>query len=100
RRTRSVFELILDDGTARLHCRWWNMPFMEAHFEPGQEVMAYGRVVDLKPRTMDHPDTEIVDTGEESSIHLGRVVPIYPLTEGLSQRWLRSRIWKVVDQLA
>jgi ATP-dependent DNA helicase RecG len=99
-RTRSLFELILDDGTARLHCRWWNMPFMESHFEPGQEVMAYGRVVNLKPRTIDHPDTEIVETAEERSIHLGRVVPIYPLTEGLSQRWLRTRIWTVVEQLA
>src|SRR5262245_28028699 len=27
KRTRSVFELIVDDGTARLHCRWWNLPF-------------------------------------------------------------------------
>src|SRR5262249_24390587 len=24
--TKSIFELILDDGTARLHCRWWNLP--------------------------------------------------------------------------
>ncbi|MCL5095950.1 MAG: ATP-dependent DNA helicase RecG, partial [Candidatus Omnitrophica bacterium] len=31
--TKSVFELILEDGTARLHCRWWNMPFMERHFQ-------------------------------------------------------------------
>ena len=27
--SKSVFEIILDDGTARLHCRWWNLPFME-----------------------------------------------------------------------
>src|SRR5438045_3748096 len=25
--TRSLFELILEDGTARLHCQWWNLPF-------------------------------------------------------------------------
>src|ERR1041385_8464303 len=24
RGTKSVFEFILDDGTGRLHCRWWN----------------------------------------------------------------------------
>src|SRR5262245_41918449 len=23
---KSVFEIILEDGTARLHCRWWNLP--------------------------------------------------------------------------
>src|SRR5260370_24451314 len=46
---------------------------------------------------MDHPETEIVEGGEESSIHLSRVVPIYPLTEGLPQRWLRSIIWHTLE---
>src|SRR4051812_32945183 len=26
-REKSIFEFILEDGTARLHCRWWNLPF-------------------------------------------------------------------------
>jgi ATP-dependent DNA helicase RecG len=30
---RSVFELIIDDGSGRLHCRWWNLPFMEKYFK-------------------------------------------------------------------
>ena len=30
--TKSIFEIVLDDGTARLHCRWWNLPFLETHF--------------------------------------------------------------------
>src|SRR5688572_33484499 len=42
RGTRSVFEFILDDGTARLHCRWWNLPFMEKYFRLGDEVMVFG----------------------------------------------------------
>ena len=33
---RSVFELILDDGSARLHCRWWNLPQMERFFDVGE----------------------------------------------------------------
>src|SRR5688572_6017121 len=36
--TKSVFELILDDGTGRLHCRWWNLPFLEKYFDVGNEV--------------------------------------------------------------
>src|SRR5262245_18195233 len=31
-RTKSVFELVLDDGSARLHCRWWNLPYMQNYF--------------------------------------------------------------------
>src|SRR5271170_223873 len=76
---KSVFELILDDGTARLHCRWWNLPFMENYFAVGDEVVAYGKPVSLKPRTMDHPETEVVEPGEEGFVHFDRIVPIYPL---------------------
>src|SRR5438874_744683 len=90
RRTKSIFELVLDDGTARLHCRWWNLPFMEKYFSVGDEVVVFGKAVSLKPRTIDHPETEIVATGEESFLHLNRITPIYPLTEGLPQRWLRA----------
>jgi ATP-dependent DNA helicase RecG len=94
--TRSVFEFVLDDGTARLHCRWWNQPFMEKYFALGDEVMVYGKPNCLKPRTMDHPETEVIETGDEVSIHLDRIAPIYPLTEGLPQRWLRSLVWRAL----
>jgi ATP-dependent DNA helicase RecG len=95
---KSVFELILGDGTSRLHCRWWNLPFMEKYFAVGDEVLVFGRLLSLKPRTFDHPETEVVEEGEENSIHLNRITPVYPLTEGLPQRWLRSLIWRALEQ--
>ncbi len=94
---RSVFELILDDGTGRLHCRWWNLPFMEKYFKTGEEVVAFGKPSSLRPRTIDHPETEVIQR-IETSIHLNRIVPIYPLTEGLPQRWIRSLIWRALEQ--
>jgi ATP-dependent DNA helicase RecG len=96
--TKSIFELILDDGTARLHCRWWNLPFMEKYFEVGNEVVVFGKPLSLKPRTMDHPETEVIEGGEERFIHFNRIVPIYPLTEGLPQRWLRGLIWRTLEK--
>ena len=48
-RRRSVFELVLDDGTARVHCRWWNLPFMEKYFAVGDEVMVFGKPVKSAP---------------------------------------------------
>src|SRR4051794_27648747 len=97
-RSRSVFEFVLDDGTARLHCRWWNLPFMEKYFQVGDEVMVFGKPLSIKPRTIDHPDTEVLEPGEDPSIHLDRIVPIYPLTEGLPQRWLRSLVWRALGE--
>ena len=95
---KSVFEIILDDGTARLHCRWWNLPFMQNYFAQGDEVFVFGKPNSLKPRTIDHPETEVIEGGEESFIHINRIAPIYPLTEGLPQRWLRSCLWRALEQ--
>ena len=98
RRRGSVYEFVMDDGSAHLNCRWWNLPFMERYFKVGDEVCVYGRVVGLKPPTIDHPETEVVVAGEENSVHLHRIVPVYRLTEGLPQRWLRALMWRVIDQ--
>jgi len=91
-----VFEIVLEDGTGRLHCRWWNQHFMEKRFQKGDEVLVFGKPVQLKPRTINHPETEILEGGEENFVHLNRLTPIYPLTEGLPQRWLRSLIYRTV----
>ena len=96
--SKSVFEFIADDGTARLHCRWWNLPFMEKYFAVGDEVFVFGKLVEAKPRTMDHPETEVIEGGEESFIHINRIAPVYPLTEGLPQRWLRGLIWRTLER--
>src|SRR5271170_7362847 len=95
---KSVFEIILDDGSARLHCRWWNLPFMENYFAMGDEVFVFGKLKETKPRTMDHPETEVIEAGEESFIHINRIAPVYPLTEGLPQRWLRGLIWRTLEK--
>ncbi|HVY71947.1 MAG TPA: ATP-dependent DNA helicase RecG [Verrucomicrobiae bacterium] len=93
---KSVFELILSDGSTRLHCRWWNLPYMERYFKVGDEVFVHGKPLSLKPRTIDHPETEVIETGDEDSIHLNRIVPVYPLTEGLPQRWLRGLLYRML----
>ena len=94
--TRSVFTLVLDDGTARLHCHWFNAGYMEGYFQIGEEVVVFGKVRSLKPRTIDHPENEVIDAVDRS-VHLNRIVPIYPLTEGLPQRWLRGLIWRTLE---
>ncbi|NGO38005.1 ATP-dependent DNA helicase RecG [Limisphaera ngatamarikiensis] len=98
RRTRCLYEVIVDDGTGRLHCRWWNQPYMDGQFHPGDELVVYGKVRQLRPPTIDHPETETVEGDEESFVHFDRITPIYPSTEGLSQRWLRALIWRVLQR--
>jgi ATP-dependent DNA helicase RecG len=57
-RTRSVFEFILDDGTGRMHCRWWNVPQLARVYAVGDRVLVFGKPNSLRPRQIDHPETE------------------------------------------
>ncbi|MCW5559680.1 MAG: ATP-dependent DNA helicase RecG, partial [Verrucomicrobiae bacterium] len=52
----------------------------------------------LRPRAMNHPDTEKLVADGEESVHLNRWVPVYPSTEGLTQRALRSLTWQALEQ--
>ena len=96
---RSMFECVLDDGTARLHCRWWQVqPWMPDWYAVGREFLVFGKPDSLKPRTMDHPETELVEPGDDEFIHVNRIVPIHPLTEGLTARVMRVLIWRALEK--
>jgi ATP-dependent DNA helicase RecG len=95
--TKSQSLIVIDDGSGRLHCRWWNLPHIGRNYHKGQRLLVNGRIRELKPRSMDHPEIEVMDSPEDDSIHARRIVPIYPLTEGLQQRWLRTLVWRVLQ---
>jgi ATP-dependent DNA helicase RecG len=99
--TRSMFECIFDDGTAHLYCRWWQaQPWMPDWFAVGREFLIFGKPDSLKPRTMDHPETELVEPGDDEFIHVNRIVPVHPLTEGLTARVMRMLVWRALEQFA
>lgn len=99
-RRKSVFEFVLDDGTGRLHCRWWNVPQMARAFAVGDTVLVFGKPNSIRPRQMDHPETERYESEDDPRVHLNRIVPIHALTEGLSGRVMRTLVWNAVVEFA
>jgi ATP-dependent DNA helicase RecG len=98
---RAMFECVFDDGTAHLHCRWWQaQPWMEDWYAVGREFLIFGKPDSLKPRNIDHPETELVESGEDEFIHVNRIVPIHPLTDGLTARVMRTLIWRALEKFA
>jgi ATP-dependent DNA helicase RecG len=49
---------------------------------------------------MEHPEFEVIEDDAEISIHFRRITPIYPATEGLSQRILRALIFRLLSECA
>jgi ATP-dependent DNA helicase RecG len=97
---RALFECVFEDGTARLHCRWWQaQPWMPDWYAVGREFLIYGKLDDdKKPRTFTHPETELVEPGDDEFIHVNRIVPVHPLTEGLTARVMRTLVWRALEQ--
>ena len=102
---KKIFEATLQEPNADalsqpLVCRWFNLHYVQKMIATGQQMVVFG-----KPRLrgkricMDHPEFEVIENDEEISIHLRRITPIYPATEGLSQRALRSMIYRLLQSV-
>lgn len=91
RRGPNLFRLIVDDGTGRCAGIWFNSAYLDKTFEVGQTVVFYGRAEKTGgAHQMVHPDYEILDSSTGRRIHTGRVVPIYPSTQDLPPRTIRT----------
>jgi ATP-dependent DNA helicase RecG len=93
-----LLEVLIGDDAGTLQAVWFNQPYLKKLFQCGQQVILYGKVEFYKKRLqMSNPEFEIVDSPEAESIHTGRITPVYPLTEGLFQRSLRTTLRETVE---
>lgn len=101
RRRMAVLDVTVEDGTGVLHAVFFNQPYLETLLKPGTRVMLSGLVrggrggwADLR---MDVPQYEVLGDDDEAPLHVGRIVPIYHETKGLSSRQLRVLIKGLLD---
>ncbi|MBN1591412.1 MAG: ATP-dependent DNA helicase RecG [Pirellulales bacterium] len=94
---RSILGVLIRDASGGyLRALWFNQPFMQRQFFRDQRVMVSG-----KPRRnglfweVAHP--MVTPLGDDEDEPEGRIVPVYPLTEGLKQWHLRRIVRNVVD---
>ncbi len=90
---KHVSQMTIDDGTGRLACVWFNQPYLDRYLIEDKRVVCYGKVDMYKDRLqMVSPEYEILESADDESLSLKRIVPIYPLTRGVTQRYLRKTI--------
>lgn len=94
----TIFQLTVSDGTGTVYATWFNQPYMKKYFKTGDNIILYGRVQQYNRLQINVPEYEIIADDDEANIHIGRIVPVYPLTESLRQRMLRSIEYVAVEQ--
>ncbi len=87
----------ITDKTGYLNAVWFNQPYLKDVFKEGQEVVFSGKVQFAYGKwEMPSPEYEIAYEGREF-VHTKRIIPIYPLTQGISEKVLRNKIKNVLD---
>lgn len=94
---RQMVEATLSDSTGTLNAHWWNK-YVRSQLKPGTTMRFSGKVgLFLGRKTLENPAFEDVD---DEMVATGRLTPVYPLTEGLSNKKLRTLIKSALDDYA
>ena len=94
---RRSTEATVGDETGNVRVVWFNNPYLVKQLATNKQVVISGRVSLFQGRhVFESPEWELLEDRE--LIHTGRLVPIYPLTQGLRPRQVRRLMKGVVDQ--
>ncbi len=89
----------LRDDSGEMQATWFGRGFLAQTFKPGTRALFTGTVGQYKGPCLKNPDYELLSGDEEDRLNTGRIVPIYRLTERVTQRMLRRWITLALDQV-
>jgi ATP-dependent DNA helicase RecG len=84
----------IKDSSGKITVVWFNQPFLTRTIYPGDVLSLAGKIEWFgRLKALISPEYEKAGT----KLHTERLVPIYPLTSGISSKWLRGRIKKAIE---
>lgn len=97
RKGLTITKAAIHDGNSVGYAVWFNQPYIKKQIPQGTEILITGKVEKkFGSIQISVADYEVAD--KENPIHTGRIVPVYPTTEGLQTRALRTIMKFAVDK--
>lgn len=94
---KRMFKGVFTDEDGSLPIMWFNVSFVMSAFKKDVKVRLIGKVESFNGvPTLMSPTWE---SGVNTSPHIGRIVPVYREFNGVTTKWLRGRIWDVLNLL-
>ncbi len=91
-----IVEALISDVSGAIRATWFNQPWMETQLKKAKQVVVSGLVEQYLGRlVMNSPEWEPLS---EKQLHTNRIVPVYPLTKDITQKWLRGVIHDIVEE--
>ena len=107
-RRMPLFEVTIGQGRFALKCIWFNSPYLNGKFQPGQTIAVYGKVEPSRSTSnfkMIQPQFEILPDAsadaETRLLEVGRITPVYESLGGsrLASRWQRRTIFDLLENM-
>lgn len=91
-----ILKISFSDDTGVINGVWFNQSYLRDKFNEGEYYLLSGKISEknwrkYKSKEINNPVYEKL-TDQNSVLNTGRIVPVYPLTEGINQRRLRKVI--------
>ncbi|HLE37889.1 MAG TPA: hypothetical protein VI699_12185, partial [Candidatus Acidoferrales bacterium] len=104
RQRDAVYHLLVSDSTGALHCKFFHGGYLEGRLKAGQRLVLYGKAEmdPIRPSRLEmvNPQFELLGEDSADSTEVGRIVPIYEATAGISSRQLRRMIHAALSNLS
>ncbi|MBI2022684.1 ATP-dependent DNA helicase RecG, partial [Candidatus Daviesbacteria bacterium] len=114
RSRKIITQAIFNDGTIPITLTWFNSSWLIKQITTGDRIQISGKLTKYKNKfTIVAPVWENLARGAEdgvgrkdnstlqppTSLHTGRLVPVYPETMGLTSKWIRTKIDQVLPKV-
>jgi ATP-dependent DNA helicase RecG len=93
-----VVEAVVSDGSGALRVTWFNQVWIAKRLRSGAQIVLAGKIEQYLGRlVMNNPEWEFL---EQQQLSTNRIVPVYPLTSQITQRWIRRQMNQVITYWA
>ena len=99
RNRKNILELLVSDESGTIAATWFNQPFLANKFRVGDVIFLHGKVTEYRYLQLLNPEYEIIHDGNAAAQD-GSIAPLYPLTEQISQLYLRKIMREAVTLFA
>ena len=90
---KHLLEVTVKDQSGHVVCVWFSQPYLANYFRMGESVVCHGKVDEYKGRLqVVSPEYEMIEAEDKENLAIDRIVPMYSLTKGMTQRYLRRII--------
>lgn len=90
---------VVSDGSGTMTVTWFRQPYLAKRLATGTRLVLSGKIQQFRGRPQfQNPEYEVLGGGpDDELVHAGNLLPVYPSTEGLAQRTIRTTAKKGLD---